>query len=126
MQHTVTAEEHGITLLRFLRANLNFSSKMIKHLKFMPGGITVNGEHATVRRILHEDDVIELATEDTESAPIAPVDLPIEILYEDDDLVVPSKVGTSISAPRVASTKVSGTSQWISYPSRRKTECSLT
>ena len=52
MRYTVTKEQHGTTLLRFLRAELEFSSKMIKHLKFMPGGITVNGEHATVRRIL--------------------------------------------------------------------------
>jgi len=91
MRYTVTEDQHGMTLLRFLRAELDFSSKMIKHLKFMPNGITVDGEHATVRRVLQVGNVIELAVEDTESAPIAPVDLPIQILYEDDDLVVPCK-----------------------------------
>ncbi len=91
MQKRITEEQHGMPLLQYLKHELGFSSKLIKHLKFMPGGITVNGEHATVRRILQRDDVVELAFEDEESAPIAPVDLPIEILYEDDYLVVPSK-----------------------------------
>ena len=78
-------------LLQFLKREICFSSKLIKHLKFSPNGIKVNGEHATVRRILQYGDVVELAFEDETSAPIAPIDLPIEILYEDDMLVVPSK-----------------------------------
>ncbi|MBQ9806488.1 MAG: RluA family pseudouridine synthase [Clostridia bacterium] len=91
MQKRITEEQHGMPLLQYLKHELGFSSKLIKHLKFMTGGITVNGEHATVRRILQCGDVVELAFEDEEAAPIAPVDLPIEILYEDDYLVVPSK-----------------------------------
>ena len=80
-----------MSLLLFLKRELGFSSKLIKHLKFTEGGITVNGEHATVRRILQTDDIVELAFEDEAAAPIEPIDLPIEILYEDDELVVPSK-----------------------------------
>ena len=91
MRKTVTEEQHGMSLLQYLKREMCFSSKLIKHLKFTEGGITVNGSHATVRRILERGDVLELAFEDEESAPIEPVDLPIEILYEDEDLVVPSK-----------------------------------
>ena len=91
MRQTVTKEQHGMSLLQYLKRELGFSSKLIKHLKFSPDGITVNGEHATVRRVLQCGDTVVLAFEDEESAPIAPVDLPIEILFEDDDLVVPSK-----------------------------------
>lgn len=91
MKITITREYDGVPLRQYLRQEMRLSSKLMKHLKFCENGITVNGEHATVRRVLAEGDVLSLALEDTESAPIAPVELPIEILYEDDDLVVPSK-----------------------------------
>ncbi len=91
MQITVTEEYNGMQLGQFLRRVLGFSSKMIKHLKFEENGILLNGDHATVRRILQSGDQLSLATEDRESAPIEPIDLPLTILYEDDDIVVPAK-----------------------------------
>ena len=90
MQIMIQEEQNGM-ILRQLLKQLRLSSKMIRHLKFLPDGILVNGEHVTVRYILQTGDRLSLATEDESSAPIKPVDLPIEILYEDDDLVVPSK-----------------------------------
>lgn len=91
MEITITKEHDGIVLREYLRREMRLSSKLMKHLKFCEGGIRVNGEHATVRRVLAEGDVLMLAMEDSESAPIEPVDLPIEILYEDGEIVVPSK-----------------------------------
>ena len=83
---------HGKTLGQLLRLELRFSSKMIKYLKYRPDGLLVNGERRTVRYLLQTGDVLELATEDSQSSPkIKAVDLPLEILYEDEDLVVPSK-----------------------------------
>ena len=90
MQLTISEEQSGM-LLRQLLKQLRLSSKMIRHLKFLPDGILVNGAHVTVRYVLRAGDRLTLATEDEASAPIKPVDLPIEILYEDEDLVVPSK-----------------------------------
>ena len=91
MKITITKEHDGIVLREYLRREMRLSSKLMKHLKFCEGGIRVNGEHATVRRVLAEGDVLMLAMEDSESAPIEPVELPIEILYEDGEIVVPSK-----------------------------------
>ena len=65
---------------------------MTKRLKYSEGGITVDGKAVTVRHILQTGQVLVLAAED--AAPtekIRPVDLPIDILYEDEELVVPSK-----------------------------------
>ena len=90
MQLTISEEQSGM-LLRQMLKQLRLSSKMIRHLKFLPDGILVNGAHVTVRYVLRAGDRLTLATEDEVSAPIKPVDLPIEILYEDEDLVVPSK-----------------------------------
>ena len=91
MQIRITREHHGILLRRYLQHEMALSSKMMKHLKFLPDGILVNGVKVTVRYVLQEGDLLTLTIEDRESAPIAPVDLPIEILYEDGDLIVPSK-----------------------------------
>lgn len=91
MQIVILKEYDGLLLLQFLRQTLGFSSKLVKHLKFLPNGITVNGVQRTVRYVLKAGDVLTLATDDTVAADIAPVSLPIEILYEDDDLVVPCK-----------------------------------
>ena len=91
MHITISPEFDGVVLRHFLRAELRLSAKLIKHIKFLPNGILVNGAHVTVRYCLRTGDKLSLAVEDEEDAPIEPVDLPIEILYEDDDLVVPSK-----------------------------------
>lgn len=91
MQITVTEEYNGMQLGQFLRRVLGFSTKMIKHLKFEENGILVNGTHVTVRHTLQSGDRLSLATEDRESAPIEPIDLPLRILYEDADIVVPAK-----------------------------------
>ncbi len=92
MQFTVTREDAGLCVRQFLARKLTLSHKMLKYLKYRPNGILVNGSPATVRRILAQGDTLSLATEDSETPPhLIPVDLPIEILYEDDDLVVPAK-----------------------------------
>ena len=91
MQIIISESDHGRVLRHFLQKELSLSTKMLKHLKFSEDGITVNGKSVTVRYILQAGDRLVLALEDSESAPIEPVDLPIDILYEDDHLVVPAK-----------------------------------
>ena len=91
MEYRITEAHDGKLLRQFLQADLRLSSKEIKHIKFLENGMTVNGERVTVRRVLKEGDLLRLSTEDTETAPIKPVDLPLAILYEDEHLVVPSK-----------------------------------
>jgi 23S rRNA pseudouridine1911/1915/1917 synthase len=91
VQITIERDHDGMLLRTYLTRVLGLSSKMIKHIKFMPNGITVNGIPRTVRYSLCAGDRLSLTLEDTESAPIAAVALPIEILFEDNDLVVPAK-----------------------------------
>lgn len=92
MQYVITKEQDGMTVRSFLQIYLTPSSKMLKYLKYRPNGITVNGVHCTVRRILVEGDCLAVAIHDAaDSDRITPVNLPIEILYEDDELIIPSK-----------------------------------
>ncbi len=85
-------QSHDGKLLRsFLTAELGLSAKLLRHIKFLPNGITVNGNPVTVRHILRTGERLKLALEDTEAAPIEPVELPLDILFEDTSVVVPCK-----------------------------------
>ena len=82
----------GQCVRHVLQTELKLSTKMIKHLKYRPLGITVDGKVVTVRHVLKIGECLSLAVEDTESSPaLTPVDLPLDILYEDEDIVVPAK-----------------------------------
>ena len=90
MQFIITEEQNGMLLRDFLKKHCKLSHRMTKRLKYSEGGLTVNGESVTVRRMLKTGDVLSLAAEDTVSTEkIRPVDLPIDILYEDEDKTIP-------------------------------------
>ncbi|MBE6633503.1 MAG: RluA family pseudouridine synthase [Ruminococcaceae bacterium] len=92
MNWKVTQEDDGCLVRDFIRAHIRLSAKMLKYLKYRNDGILVNGERCTVRRVLRAGDLLTLAMEDTASSEeLIPVELPLEILYEDEHMVVPSK-----------------------------------
>ena len=84
----------GKTIREYLREDLGYSVGMLKRLKFMEGGITINGAFVTVRYVLQEGDLLQLSTEDREedTCPyMIPVDLPVPIVYEDAYLTAVDK-----------------------------------
>lgn len=92
MELKITEEQNGASVLEIMRRALGFSRAMIRHLKFVENGITLNGNHVTVRAKVTSGDVLSLAVEDTESPEkLTPVDLDLDIAYENDDVVVPNK-----------------------------------
>lgn len=79
------------TLLSFLKAK-QYSSQIISHLKRTENGILLNGEWGRVHDILHADDILTIQLiENGVSGNIVPVNLPLHIVYEDDDLLVVNK-----------------------------------
>ena len=92
MEYKICENTDGMTVLQVLKNELGLSHAFIKHLKFKENGITINGEHVTVRRIVKKNDVLCLLTED-EITPekLTPSDLGLNIAYENDDLVIPDK-----------------------------------
>ena len=87
-------EDHlfcGKTVLEYIKS-LSLSSKMVKYLKYRENGITVDSSHVTVRHILRAGEVLCLALEDTVSSETAtPSNIPIDIVFEDDSIVVVNK-----------------------------------
>ncbi len=87
---TVPPEMEGRKLKSFLRGPCGLSSRLMIRLKYVPMGITCNGRHARVIDLLHAGDIVELTIpEDT--AALEPTAVPLDIVYEDDDLLVVNK-----------------------------------
>ena len=93
LRRTVTAEEAGQKLKTLLRSRWRISSSLLKSMKWREGAITVNGLSVPVSVILREGDVVtaDVSDDDTLSPHIIPVDVPLDILWEDEDLLILNK-----------------------------------
>ena len=94
MEFIIDGAHHGKTVLSYVKYTLRISSRMLTVLKQTEDGITVNGEHVTVRRILSEGDVLGLAIDDTAeraSHNVPPSDIPLDVLYEDAHVIAMNK-----------------------------------
>lgn len=90
MKFTVPQEFDGITVQNFLRKHCFVSARMLTKLKRVENGITLDGKHIRNIDILHGGDTVELILPE-ESVHIEPVDLPLDIVYEDEWLIVYNK-----------------------------------
>lgn len=92
MEIRVGAEYDGKILRELLQRQLRLSGSFLRHLKFCEDGILLNGEPATVRKILHTGDLLTLAVEDrAPQEKLEPVPLALPLVYEDEDVAVPDK-----------------------------------
>lgn len=93
--YNIQAEYDNRTLLSFLKNN-HYSSQIITHLKRTENGIILNGKWGRVRDILHtrDDLTIQLIEEDY-SKNIVPANLPLNIIYEDEDILVVNKAANT-------------------------------
>jgi len=93
--YTISPKYNGQTLLSFLK-HKNYSSQIITHLKRTENGILLNGEWGRVRDILQAGDELTIQlTEEDSSDNIMPVKLPLDIVYEDEDILVVNKAANT-------------------------------
>lgn len=92
LTHTVTAAEDGQTAKQLLRGLWHISGSLLSRLKFRDA-ITANGVPVPVNHILRAGDVLRADVSDLpgEHPHILPVDYPLAILYEDEDLLLLDK-----------------------------------
>ncbi|MBQ8345201.1 MAG: RluA family pseudouridine synthase [Clostridia bacterium] len=92
MDYIIDRAHDRMTVKDYAKRVVGLSGAALKHLKFLPHGITVNGTRVTVRHLLSEGEVLSLAFEDTEpQEAVLPVSLPLAIAYEDETVVLPDK-----------------------------------
>lgn len=89
--YRIEKDFEGCTLLSYLK-HQKYSSQVITHLKRTENGILLNGVWGRVHDILHEDDELQITILETESSDnIVPASLPLDIVYEDEDIMVINK-----------------------------------
>ena len=98
---TIEADADGMLLGQYLRRRLHFSRAQIRSVKFLENGLLLNGSRVRVSRAVRAGEVLEvqLEREEKSSAHLAAAGEPVEILYEDADLLAVWKEGGLVLHP---------------------------
>lgn len=90
LKYTIPQDFDGKKVKVFLRGKIGISARLLTKLKNSDSGITLNGEHVRTIDLLHSGDILQIELPASESA-IEPIDIPIDIIYEDDDIIAVNK-----------------------------------
>ena len=85
----IACEEYLPTTVKEYLRRAGISVTLVKKAKY--GGIHLNGTPVTVRAQICKNDKIEIFLPQNQSEGIPPMDIPIKVLYEDDDLIAVDK-----------------------------------
>ena len=89
--YTINHDAEGLTISAYLKS-LDYSSQNLIELKKMPESVLVNNQWVYLNHHLQSGDVLTIhIREEVSSAKIVPVCLPLDIVYEDEDLMVVNK-----------------------------------
>lgn len=91
IEYKITEEQNGLRVEQFLRRK-DYSGQNLAEIKRMPKSVLVNGKHYYMRQTLKTgDDLVIKICETACSEKIPPVYHPLDIVYEDEDIVVINK-----------------------------------
>ncbi|SEF89767.1 RluA family pseudouridine synthase [Paenibacillus sp. UNC499MF] len=99
LTYVVPPDEEGFYLKTILQNRMGLSRKLLSRLKLTEQGITVNGNREYISIKVKSGDVIEIRMQEEESEDILPQDLPLEILFEDEHLLIVNKESGMIVHP---------------------------
>ena len=89
--YRVGEAEQGLRIEQYLRRR-GYSRQNLTELKKMPDSVLVNGTGCILKKILSAGDELEVRIEETEKCEkILPSEIPLNIVYEDEDLLVVNK-----------------------------------
>lgn len=92
MKWKINKAYHNMEILEYLREVHFFSKRIITAIKFDGGRISVNGEPQKVRYRLKENDTLSIQFPPEEIGEnLKAEDLPLNIIYEDEDLMILNK-----------------------------------
>ena len=108
MKRTFKIESGGDRLDVCLSNLLNYTRSKTKNI--IDGGFcTIDGAIAKPRDVVKEGQIIEVEIKEPVSLDVAPVDIPLDIIYQDDDLAVINKAqGLTVHAGRGTSENTRG------------------
>ena len=82
--------DRGRKVKYFVRGDMGVSYRQFSALKGW-GGLRVNGEVVHANYLLSPGDVVEVVLEDAPRQSAEPEALPVDVVYEDDDLIIIDK-----------------------------------
>ena len=91
LELTVTRSQEGRTVGSLMRRELSMAEGLISSVKFRPDGILLNGQRVRISTPVRAGDRLSVHVGDRGQNTAAPLDLPLEILWEDDSLAVLDK-----------------------------------
>lgn len=80
----------GKKVIAYLRGEVKFSARLVNSLKRIENGITLNGEHIRTVDRMHNGDILAVNIPE-DNNEIEPVNYPLDIVYEDSDVIVINK-----------------------------------
>ena len=91
IDYIIDEDSAGLRVEQFLRRK-RYSRQNLSEIKRMPKSILVNGVHYYMRQELSKGDHLQVRICETQnSEKIPPTKLPLDIIYEDEDLLVLNK-----------------------------------
>jgi len=91
LTYTINETENGFPIKKYLK-NQGYSSRSLVELKKYAESVLVNGTERHMNFPLETGDILTIQIqEDSSSEKIPPVELPLDIVYEDEDLLVINK-----------------------------------
>ena len=97
LTYEITSEYDGFQIDKFLKTH-GYSSANITAIKKMPNNVVIDGEWVHMNHRLKVGEVLTVnICEEDSSEKIPPVEMPLDIVYEDEDIIVINKpAGLSI------------------------------
>lgn len=101
LQYHINAQEAGREVRSFLYQELKLTTSKIRSVKWDPAGILLDGERVTVRARVKEGQVLSVLLNDSleRADKLISVEMPLQILYEDENLLFVNKSAGMVSHP---------------------------
>ena len=98
LELSITPELAGVRVDTLLKRRLGLSGTVVRRVKWLPDGILVDGARVNTRFCPKEGQVLSVRLDDPERrSGIVPAPGPLDILFEDGDMVVVNKApGVSV------------------------------
>lgn len=97
-EHTVSAEEAGLTVQDILTGKMGISRRMIQRLT-RAQGILVNRKASYLARNVRTGDVVAARTSENEAAALEPIAMELRVVHEDRDVLVLDKPASILVHP---------------------------
>ncbi len=91
LEYKIEDKYDGANVITVLKQHFQMSSKLIKDLKKYSDGIRLNGSHIRTVDTVREGDRLSVTLRDAPSENIVSENIPLDIVFEDEDILVLNK-----------------------------------